>query len=99
MRGRPPRAGTRATRRIEIRVTDVEWQAVHRLAGANGCSVADILRLGSLWLAAHLDEDEPPLVLGGRVCIIEAPSPDADELLPGRIRTGCASCSQEGTPS
>lgn len=77
----------RATRRVELRLTEVEYAAVSRLADANSCKVADILRLGTVWLAAQLDEDgNPPLVLGGRVFITEAPSPDAHELLPGLIR-------------
>jgi len=85
-RGRPPRAGERATKRVDLRLTPTEYDAVARLARANKVQLADALRLGVLYLAARLDEDgAPPIVLGGSLMITEAPDPD-DGLLPPKRR-------------
>ena len=67
-RGRPCRAGERATHRIEVLVTADELAAIRQLAAANQCSVADTFRIGVLTLAADLaDRDDPPVVLRGRL--------------------------------
>jgi hypothetical protein len=67
-------------------LTAVEYDAVARLARANGLSRADALRLGALRLAAELDEGgAPPLVLGGVLMITEAPDSD-DGFLPPQYR-------------
>jgi len=98
--GRPARAGARATRRVELRLTDEEHAALSRLAATYDCKVADALRLGALFLAAIIDEgDAPPILLGGRMSFAVVPAAAALELLPVKTKPGCASSSQEGTPS
>lgn len=67
-RGRPSRAGERATHRIEVLVTADELAAIRLLADSNQCSIADTFRLGILTLAEDLAEGaDPPVVLGGRL--------------------------------
>jgi hypothetical protein len=63
-RGRPTRAATAATRRIEVRCTPGEYAAIRRLASAHGSTMADWLRLGAL-TAAGDDGADPPVILGG----------------------------------
>ena len=85
-RGRPCRAGSRASRRVDVRLTAVEYSAVARLARANQLTLADAVRLGVLRLVAELDEGgAPPLVLGGSLLITEAPDSD-DGFLPPQYR-------------
>lgn len=43
-RGRPPRAETRATRRVEFVVTDREQQALRQVAKENRLSLAAVVR-------------------------------------------------------
>jgi hypothetical protein len=82
-RGRPCRAGVRATRCVEVTLTPVEYSAVARLARANGLSLADTMRLGTLHLAAALEEGgAPPVILGGVVAIVAEPIVDPRELFP-----------------
>ena len=59
-RGRPPRAGTRATHRIEFYVTDEEFDLI-RARAAKGEKFADICRL--LLLGALQDERESILTV------------------------------------
>ena len=68
-RGRPCRAGERATNRVEFHLTDAEMAAVRRLAAANGCGLADVVRLGLLTLAHDAGDDdvEVPVILAGRL--------------------------------
>lgn len=65
-RGRPPRAGERATERIELRLTLDELRAVRALAKANGATVADAIRLAVVGMAADAGE-KPPVLLGRRL--------------------------------
>lgn len=66
-RGRPARAGARATKRIELRLTLGEFHAVQEmLATADGVSVADAIRLALLDMAAQ-SGDNPPVILGRRL--------------------------------
>jgi len=67
-----------------VTLTDVELKAVRELARANDISVADALRLGTLALAAFLENypSMAPLVLDSGLCVIVPP--EARELLPGR---------------
>jgi len=51
-RGRPARAGERATARVELRLTLGELRALQRLAAANGERLADMIRTTMLDLAA-----------------------------------------------
>jgi hypothetical protein len=62
-RGRPPRAGRRATKRIEVTLTPAELRRVKRLARVNGCTVADLLRLALLTMVADLAEGADPIVV------------------------------------
>jgi hypothetical protein len=43
-RGRPSRAGSPATRKIEVRLTLGELQRVRALAQEHGCTMADLFR-------------------------------------------------------
>lgn len=43
-RGRPPRAGVRATRRIEFLVTEEEGAALEKVAGENQMTLAGVIR-------------------------------------------------------
>ena len=63
-RGRPARAGTRATARVEIRLTLVELRALKALAAANGATIADLIRLAVGDLAA--DAGRPEAIVFGR---------------------------------
>lgn len=58
-RGRPARAGERATHRVELRLTLDEYRAAKALAESNGYTLADCLRLGLVNLA-----DESGFVAG-----------------------------------
>ena len=43
-RGRPPRAETRSTRRVEFVVTDAEYSALKDVAKSNGARLASVIR-------------------------------------------------------
>ena len=62
-KGRPPRAGERATERCEFRMTLAESRSVRALAEARQCSVADLIRLTVLDAAEEAGE-RPTLILG-----------------------------------
>ena len=65
-RGRPPRAGRAATERIEIRCTLEELRGYKRLAEANHCSLADVIRDQANLAAADCGEAPPAVVSSGR---------------------------------
>jgi hypothetical protein len=63
-RGRPPRVpGSRATRKIEVRLTLAEARRVRELADEADCTIADLLRLTLLGAAADAGA-RAPVVLG-----------------------------------
>jgi uncharacterized protein (DUF1778 family) len=65
-RGRPPRAGERATGRVEIRFTLDELRALRQLAASEGRTLADMLRLAALGMAADRGDDSPVIVTGNK---------------------------------
>lgn len=85
-RGRRPRAGVRATRRVDLRLTDAEYGAINRCATAYDLTLPDLFRLGALYVAARFDEGDPVIVMGGEPCLPEAPDPDDGFLLPPKRR-------------
>lgn len=59
-RGRPTRCVEGgAPHVVSVRVTDAELATLQRLARANGCGVADVLRMGAAQLAADAGDDLP----------------------------------------
>jgi hypothetical protein len=66
-RGPRPRAGERASRRIEFRVTPREYEAIRKAATANQYTVSELARLGCLRNCVDFcDPDElPDIVMGG----------------------------------
>jgi hypothetical protein len=71
-RGRRPRVpGAAVARRVELRLTLAEWQAVRHLAERSGTTIADTIRLALVGAAADAG-DLPPVVLGDRLIRILA---------------------------
>jgi hypothetical protein len=61
---------------VEVVFTDIEYDAVARLAAAYDISVPDVLRFGVMYLAAVLDEGgELPMALGSTMVIPDRPLP------------------------
>lgn len=61
---RPPRNQTRASRRIEFRVTEAEYAEIHRLAQLNDARIGEWCRFACLAAAGDVGE-APPIVVGG----------------------------------
>lgn len=66
-RGRPCRAGTTAKHRVEMHLTDAEFDALLRFAAANQITRAEALRfaLASVIADSADDDEKPVIVIGG----------------------------------
>jgi hypothetical protein len=88
-RGRPPLAGERTTRRLDLRLTDSEFAAIKAISDENQRHVADTARRLLVALAAVYDgfEDDDPLV----ACLAPNVGRRTDLSPPRKRRRGVAS--------
>jgi hypothetical protein len=57
----------RATRRIELCLTEEEYQAVTQMAASNGLTRAELIRAAIVGFELEAGGPTPPITLGGRL--------------------------------